>query len=141
MRKRTSPTPVCHDCGVALVRDTRPLSLAYRGETTVVDQPGWYCPRCGEGVVEGADLLATRADRTALKARVEGVLTPGDVRRTRSRLKLSQRAAGQLLGGGPRAFQKYESGEVTVSQPMSNLLRLLDKDPRRLSELTRGAAA
>jgi DNA-binding transcriptional regulator YiaG len=51
------------------------------------------------------------------------------------RLRLSQRKAGELLGGGPRAFQKYESGEVMVSAAMSNLLRLLDKDPRRVKEL------
>jgi HTH-type transcriptional regulator/antitoxin MqsA len=53
----------------------------------------------------------------------------------RERLKLSQRRAGELLGGGPRAFQKYESGEQQVSVPMANLLRLLDKDPRRLADL------
>lgn len=39
------------------------------------------------------------------------------------------------LSGGPRAFQKYESGEVMISQAMSNLLRLLANDPRRLDEL------
>jgi HTH-type transcriptional regulator / antitoxin MqsA len=50
---------------------------------------------------------------------------------------LSQRKAGEILGGGPRAFQKYESGSQAVSAPMSNLLRLLAKDPSRLQELAR----
>jgi len=54
----------------------------------------------------------------------------------RERLKLSQRRAGELLGGGTRAFQKYESGGQQVSVPMANLLRLLDRDPRRLAEIT-----
>jgi HTH-type transcriptional regulator/antitoxin MqsA len=43
--------------------------------------------------------------------------------------------AGRVLGGGPRAFQEYESGKAPVSGPMKNLLVLLDKDPRRLREL------
>ena len=65
------------------------------------------------------------------------MLGPREVAHIRSKLKLSQRRAGELLGGGPRAFQKYESGEQQVSVPMANLLRLLDKDPRRLTELAK----
>jgi HTH-type transcriptional regulator/antitoxin MqsA len=40
-----------------------------------------------------------------------------------------------LLGGGPRAFQKYEAGTQAVSSPMSHLLTLLANDPKRLDEL------
>ena len=53
----------------------------------------------------------------------------------REALGLSQRKAGEILGGGPRAFQKYESGKQAVSVPMSHLLRLLARDPSRLKEL------
>ncbi len=52
------------------------------------------------------------------------------VKATRQRLKRSQRRAGLILGGGPRAFQKYESGEVAPSEPMRILLWLLERDPR-----------
>jgi HTH-type transcriptional regulator/antitoxin MqsA len=76
-----------------------------------------------------------------LKAAAEGLPTPDDVRRIRRRLHLSQRNASEVLGGGPRAFQKYESGEVVVSRPMANLLLLLDRDPSRLKELTGKDAA
>ncbi len=81
------------------------------------------------------DILATEPVFLDLKARVEGVLTPTEVKAIRKRLKLSQRKAGEILGGGVRAFQKYESGKTMVSQPMSNLLRLLRNDPGRLDEL------
>ena len=63
------------------------------------------------------------------------MLKPIDVARVRKSLGLNQRKAGQLLGGGPRAFQKYESGTQAVSVPMSNLLRLLAADPSRLQEI------
>jgi HTH-type transcriptional regulator/antitoxin MqsA len=63
--------------------------------------------------------------------------------KVREALGLSQRKAGELLGGGPRAFQKYESGKQAVSVPMSHLLRLLARDPSRLKELdaTKGKPA
>ena len=70
-----------------------------------------------------------------LKAEVDGILTPEGVSRIRRKLGLSQRRAGALLGGGPRSFQKYESGTDWVTRSMSNLLLLLDRDPTRLSEL------
>jgi HTH-type transcriptional regulator/antitoxin MqsA len=51
------------------------------------------------------------------------------------RLKLSRQEVGEILGGGPRTFQKHQSREVLTSKPMVELLRLLDRDPRRLKEL------
>ena len=57
------------------------------------------------------------------------------MRKLRERLNLTQKAAGELLGGGANAFQKYESGEVSPSQSMVNVLRLLASDPARVEEL------
>jgi HTH-type transcriptional regulator/antitoxin MqsA len=125
----------CPRCAGRLTHRTQPVTFTYRGESFVVDQPGWYCGSCGEGLHEAADIAATEKAFVELKAQVDGVLGPDDVRKIRQRLQLSQRRAGAVLGGGPRAFQKYESGESAVSQPMSNLLRLLAKDPLRLHEL------
>ena len=125
----------CPECGGKMRRGTKPVELAYHGEVTTIRQPGWYCTKCGEGVHDGADIKATDREFMAFKAVVDGVLAPTDVRHIRERLHLSQRLAGQILGGGPRAFQKYESGTAAVSQPMSNLLRLLRKDPKRLAEI------
>lgn len=47
-----------------------------------------------------------------MKAQTEGLLFPEEIRRIRKKLHLTQEAAGQIIGGGPRAFQKYESGEL-----------------------------
>lgn len=96
---------------------------------------GDFCDRCGEAVFAGPALEVRENAFVALRAEVEGVLGPREVAAIREKLKRSQRQAGQLLGGGPRAFQTYESGEQQGSVPMANLLRLLAKDPRRLREL------
>ncbi len=127
--------------GAKLRRDTRPFTVRYRDQERVVQLPGWYPARRGESLHAGDDMAIVDKTLAELKAEVQGVLKPDEVRDIRLRLKLSQRKAGELLGGGPRAFQKYESGEVLVSRPMTQLLRLLERDPRRLDELMRRSAA
>ena len=55
----------------------------------------------------------------------EQSFSPERIRTIRLELGLSQEEAGVLLGGGPRAFQKYESGEVSPSAALTQLLQLL----------------
>lgn len=117
-------------------RAVRSLPFTYKGETISVEQPGWYCEDCREGVLTQEDMAATQPVLQDFKARVEGVMTPAEVRDVRKRLRLSQRRASALLGGGERSFQKYESGAVMVSHAMSNLLRVLSAEPALLSVLT-----
>jgi DNA-binding transcriptional regulator YiaG len=63
-------------------------------------------------------------------------LKPDDIRRIREKLGLSQREAGEMLGGGPRAFTKYESGIIKPTAATANLLRMLDASPATLATLT-----
>lgn len=129
------------ETGRLLRRGVRPTTFRYRGLERTVLQPGWWPDDDSDGIVSGADARATDHVLREMKAEAESVLKADEVRRIRTRLKLSQRRAGEILGGGPRAFQKYESGEVVVSRPMANLLLLLDRDPARLKELIRDRAA
>jgi putative zinc finger/helix-turn-helix YgiT family protein len=63
-------------------------------------------------------------------------LLPDDIRRIREGLGLSQVEAGELLGGGPRAFTKYESGTIKPAASIANMLRLLEANPAALATLT-----
>ena len=65
----------------------------------------------------------------------KSVITPEEVRAIRERLGLTQVEAGELLGGGPRAFTKYEAGTVRPAAAVTNLLRLLEADPTALATL------
>jgi len=125
----------CPECGGKMTFKTKTEQLEYKGHEVTLRTKGWWCGSCGEGILDAEALKASERAFMALKADVDGLLTPERVAAIRKRLRLSQRKAGELLGGGPRAFQKYESGEVMVSAAMSNLLRLLEKDPRRVKEL------
>lgn len=57
-------------------------------------------------------------------------ISPDEVRAIRESLGLSQAAAGELIGGGPRAFAKYESGETKPSASLVKLLLVLYEDRR-----------
>lgn len=54
----------------------------------------------------------------------------------------SAAAAGDIIGGGPRAFQKYEAGDLLPSRAISSALARLEQDPgaiRILSAAGNGA--
>ena len=62
-------------------------------------------------------------------------LGPDQIRIIREGLGLSQREAGSLLGGGPNAFAKYESGSVVPRAALVKLLLVLRDHPGALSTL------
>ena len=63
-------------------------------------------------------------------------ITPKEIKEIRQSLGLSQAEAGRLLGGGPRAFAKYESGSVRPSVPMVKILKLLQIRPEELRTIS-----
>jgi HTH-type transcriptional regulator/antitoxin MqsA len=127
--------PVCPQTGVPMHRDVRSMTLTYRNERITFDMPGWYCDASDESIHTGADMKLSDRMLNRLKARIEGLLEPQEIRRIRKKLGLTQEQAGQLIGGGPRAFQKYETGDVLPSRAISSALVLLDHDPAALAVL------
>jgi HTH-type transcriptional regulator/antitoxin MqsA len=126
----------CPECDSDMVRGTRTTTVKYGGlESEPFDQPGLWCQSCGEGLLSFKDMEVSTREMHVLKARAEHLLEPNEVKRVRKKLGLTQKEAGLLLGGGPNAFQKYESADVVTSQAISNLLRLLAHDPSGLEVL------
>jgi len=132
---REPKTQPCPECGGEMRFEKQADEVSYQGRTRKLKTLGWWCSQCGESILEGAALRASEVAFLELKAEVDGVLGPAEVAAVRRRIGISQRAAGELLGGGPRAFQKYEAGSQAVSVPMSRLLTLLANDPSRIREL------
>ena len=56
-------------------------------------------------------------------------ICPEEIRAIRKRLRLTQAQAGRLVGGGPRAFAKYEAGILKPAASVLNLLRILEVHP------------
>jgi HTH-type transcriptional regulator / antitoxin MqsA len=134
-----SNVPVCPETGKPMARGTRPMEISYKGQSTTIDMPGWYCDESSESIHTAEDMKVSDAALKELRKEVENLLKPQDVKRIRKKIGLTQREAGTLLGGGPNAFQKYEQDTVSVSKPMSNLLRVLERHPEEVEELKKQA--
>jgi len=133
--------PTCPETGQPMERGVRPMTITYKGHSAGFDMPGWYCDASDESIHTGEDMKVSDRELNLLKAKVEGLLEPQAVRRIRKRLKLTQKDAGRLIGGGPNAFQKYESGDVLPSHAVTSALLLLNWDPKGLEVLKRHANA
>ena len=129
--------PLCPKTGAPMHRGVRPMTVTYKEESIAFDMPGWYCDESDESIHTGKDMKVSDRMLNRLKARSEGLLEPEEIRRIRKKLRLSQETAGLLIGGGPRAFQKYESGDLLPSRAVSSALVLLDHVPEAIAVLKR----
>jgi len=133
--KIIAETMVSPETGERLTRGVRPFTVAYKGEETTVDLPGYYPAGDGDGVHVGNDMSAVDEALRTLKEKVDGVPAPATIRRVRAKLKLSQREAGALFKVGENAFDKYERGLIEPSGPTIQLMTLLERHPELLDEL------
>jgi len=116
-------------------RAVRSMTLEYKGASTTFDMPGWYCEQSDESIHTGEDMKVSDRALNRLKASADGLPLPEEIKRIRAKLGLTQEQAGELIGGGPRAFQKYEAGDLLPSRAIGSALALLDRDPEGLSVL------
>lgn len=124
----------CLSCGFqGMVHEARTLPFEYKGETLrVPNVAGWYCPHCGEG--EPDDAVAYSEALGAFVKQVDDSIAK-ELERIRKRLKLTQKQAADITGGGVNAFSRYERGEAKPMAAVVNLFRLLDRHPDLLSEV------
>ena|SRR5690242_17773104 len=134
-----SDGPRCPETGKPMVRDSRPMTITYKGQSSTFEMPGWYCHESDEAIFTRDDMKVSDAALRELRIKVDHLLRPQEVRRLREKFGLTQREAGQIIGGGPNAFQKYEQGTVTLSKGISNFLRVLDRHPEEIEELRKQA--
>lgn len=123
------------ETGEELYRDVRQIEIIYQSSKMKFDMPGWYPTDNNNGIFDKEDMKVYSKAINRLKAEREGLLLPEQIRKIRKTLKLTQHQAGEMIGGGRKAFQKYESGEILPSRAASNLLRLLNYQPTLLNVL------
>lgn len=127
---------LCPICGEqALKHEIRPVPYTYKGHAFTIDQPAEWCSACGEGIIHPEDNKAVQASIQEEKARIDGLLTPQQIQKIRKFLKLNQKEASRLFGGGINAFNRYENGITPIPKPLSLLLTILEKHPGQLDEL------
>lgn len=121
--------------GEMLKRGIRPFSVSYKGKSLLVDLPGYYPAGDGDGVHVGKDMDVVDQALREIKEEVDGLPSPATIRRIRTKLKLSQREAGQIFRVGESAFDKYERGLIEPSGPTIQLFRMLDRHPELVEDL------
>ena len=116
--------------GDVLRRDARMQTLSVGSLSREVEVPGWYPEDDGDSIHSGAELQAIDQAyielRAAYAARVKAV---------RKKLGLTQEEAGRIIGGGRRAFQKYERGTMQPSEAAVGLIEILDRHPEEVTTL------
>lgn len=123
-------TRIHPETGKALRRGMRAQTVRFGSMTRVAEVPGWYPDDDSDSIHSGADLAESDRAFRDLKAAYAA-----HVRQVRKRLKLTQEEAGRLIGGGRRAFQKYESGAMPPSDAAVGLIEILDRHPEEVAFL------
>ena len=128
----------CPKCGAAkLIHDTRDMPYAYKGEeTTIPAVTGDYCPACGEAVLDMAESARTSTLLLEFNKQVNGaIVDPSFIVGVRKKLRLDQREAAEIFGGGVNAFSRYENGKTKPPLALVKLLKVLDRHPDLLEEI------
>jgi HTH-type transcriptional regulator/antitoxin MqsA len=123
-------TRIHPETGKTLRREVRRQTVKFGSMARFVDVPGWYPDDDGCSIHSGADLAESERVLQELKAAYAA-----HVRKVRKRLKLTQEEAGRLIGGGRRAFQKYESGAMPPSDAAVGLIEILHRHPEEVEFL------
>jgi HTH-type transcriptional regulator/antitoxin MqsA len=122
------------ESGKPLRRGVKMLTINVDGQSFTYGQPGWWAslddPEDTEGQLADEDNTIRAAARREARAKAKhATLTPLVIRAIRELCGLSQQEAARVFGGGPKAFEKYEAGEVVPSSSMTRLLMLAATRP------------
>ncbi|ODS64966.1 MAG: antitoxin [Arenimonas sp. SCN 70-307] len=131
----------CPSCGAStLLRDTRGLAHRYKGRTTQIPKvSGDWCPACGEVVLGLEEAKRVGAFVDTFNREVNASLVDPDfIAGVRRKLRLDQREAAALFGGGVNAFSRYETGKAKPPVALVKLLEVLDRHPELLEEIRTG---
>ena len=112
------------------------MTYRYKNIEFVINQPALWCESCGEGIIDGKDSKAVMPLILQEKSKIDGLLTPEEIKQVRNKLKLTQRQAAALFGGGINAFSRYEKGKLPIPRSLSLLLTILRNHPKQLKDIT-----
>lgn len=127
---------LCLNCEKAdMVRGKKDKVVEYRGKKiTIAAVDGWHCPACGECEFARGEGKRYAAAVEQLRAEIDKQES-AELARIRKKLKLSQKEAAAIAGGGVNAFSRYEHGKSKPVAAVVNLFRILDKHPELVDEI------
>lgn len=128
--KKTASANDCPVCGMgSLVERHQHRPVEYQGVTVDVLLCFQECSTCGSELADQEYSLWNRRAVNRFKKSVDLIPLGSVIREMRKTAGLTQAQAGEVFGGGPVAFSKYENDDLIPEEPMANLLRLAIDDP------------
>ncbi len=128
----------CPECGTpSLTHATRDVPYTYKGKkTTIPAVAGFHCAYCGEITLDRNAVDRYSELMGAFQRKVNSeMVDPAYILSVRRKLRLDQREAGEIFGGGANAFSRYETGKARPHISTVKLLKLLDQHPELLEEV------
>ncbi len=119
--------PVCREGHLA--HEVNVVSLHFSGVSIDALQHIHACEVCGIETATAEDLRFNARSARNAEQKANGRMTGDAIRSLRTSLKITQEVAGQIFGGGPIAFCKYEKNDLTPTDAMDNLLWLIQQFP------------
>lgn len=135
MREKIMTDRSCPICGEGrLKKKSITEEFEYKGEKiSIPDYVIYECHNCGESIVDNETIKRSNKLLKDFYRRVDGLLTSKEIKEIREVFGFSQDYFSEIVGGGPKAIAKYESGLVIQSRAMDNLLRILSAYPSVLN--------
>jgi len=128
--------PVCSEGKCK--RKTLTETFTYKGHRLVIPNYIVYvCSRCREEFLDHSLIRPHEQKIRDWQRTIDGLLSAEEIRQLRTGLGLTQEEFSLLLGGGRKAFARYETGAVRQSVAMDNLLRAVQKHPSLLLEFAK----
>lgn len=130
-----SPCPMCKG---NLKSKNITETFTYKGKS--FDYPNYIvhvCEKCGEEFVGDTTMKQSARKLRDFYREVDGLLTASEIKRIRVKLGRSQEELSSLLGGGLKAFARYENSDIIQAESMDNLLRILDEKPQDIEIIER----
>ncbi len=127
---------LCPLCGEGHLTPRSEETVAeYAGQSGTVTLRFTECDACGSEITGEVDSRANKRAVLRFRKQVDGLLTGEEIRAIREKYGLTQTMAAKLFGGGPVAFSKYENDDVSHSESMDALLRLVRRSEEAFWEL------
>lgn len=127
---------LCSICGEGHVTDhVDQVESEYRGHKALLPLHYQLCDACHSDSAGAKESKLNKRALLAFRKSVDGLLTGIEICALREKYKLTQAQAAKLFGGGPVAFSKYENDDVSQSESMDTLLRLVRRSETAFWEL------
>lgn len=108
----------------------------YKGYTLIISNyKSIICHTCGESVADKESYEKSIPLLRDFHRKTDGFLSGQEIKSIRKSFNMTQDEFSDLLGGGEKAFARYETGRVMQSKPMDNLLRILKEIPEAIDVL------